>query len=242
VIAAQSTPEVAIDLSVVIPALNEAQNLALLLPELRIVLDELAVCYEILIVTRDANAETQEVAENNGAHVIEQKSPGYGGALTTAFEAAAGAYVITMDADLSHRPNFLRDLWDERKSADVIIASRYVTGGSADMPRSRYILSRVLNGFFRFGLNLPVRDLSSGFRLYSIQTARAAQPDACDFDVLPEILVRAYIRGLRIREVPFAYSPRVHGASHARVLKFGIAYLRTFLTLRRLRNNGRPGA
>lgn len=140
-----------------------------------------------------------------------------------------------MDADLSHRPEFIRDLWRFRESADVLVASRYVEGGSARMPVSRYLLSRVINLFFGLGLSLAIRDLSSGFRLYKASAIRHEEFAARDFNILQEILVRAYAQGWRIFEVPFEYAPRRHGSSNARVFRFGLAYLRTFWSLWKLR-------
>jgi dolichol-phosphate mannosyltransferase len=227
----------AIDLTVAIPAINEGPNLALLLPELRAVLDSIGVRYEILIITRNADAQTIAEAERASAQVIEQKERGYGGALCAAFETASGAYVLTMDADLSHRPDFIRTMWAQRETAEVLIASRYVPGGRADMPRTRYILSRTLNSFFRMGLDLPVRDLSSGYRLYKLAVVRESHPKAHDFDVLPELLVRAYAQGWQTKETPFQYAPRKYGTSHARIFQFGMAYLRTFRSLWALRNS-----
>ncbi|HEY7211652.1 MAG TPA: glycosyltransferase [Bryobacteraceae bacterium] len=225
-----------VELTVAIPALNEGPNLALLLPELQKVLESIGAQNEILIITRNADELTRDVAARAGARVLEQTQPGYGGALRTAFDNASGSYVLTMDADLSHLPTFIGDMWRERANADMIIASRYVPGGRADMPKTRYILSRTLNSFFRIGLNLPIRDLSSGFRLYRLSTIPKTSVRASNFDVLPELLVRSYAQGSRVKEIPFSYAPRQHGTSHARVLKFGIAYLRTFRSLWLLRN------
>jgi SAM-dependent methyltransferase len=104
------------------------------------------------------------------------------------------------------------------------------------MPVSRYVLSRVLNRVFSRGLSLRVRDMSSGFRLYHAPVVRDIPFIARDFDVVQEVLVRAYVEGWRVAEVPFHYEPRRHGSSHARVLKFGAAYLRTFRALWTLRN------
>ena len=226
-----------LDLSIIIPALNEGPNLDLLLPHVRDVVDALGVTYEILIVTREADPETVAVAEKARAVVLEQRERGYGGALLAGFAVARGEYFLTMDADLSHRPDFIRDLWGLRHSAEVLVASRYVKGGSAQMPLSRYVLSRVLNLFFGLGLSLPVRDLSSGFRLYKADAVRYQQPSARDFDILQELLVRTYTGGWRSMEVPFDYAPRRHGSSNARVFRFGLAYLRTFWSLWKLRNS-----
>lgn len=226
-----------IDLTVAIPALNEGPNLAFLLPQLRQVLDDLNIRYEILIITRNADQQTRDEAARVRAVVVEQQERGYGGALLAAFQTASGAYILTMDADLSHSPNFIREMWSQRRTAEVLIASRYVAGGKAIMPLSRYLLSKVLNVFFSFGLSLPIKDLSSGFRLYRADAVRTQLPRARDFDVLEELLLNAYAQGWRIKEIPFTYEPRQHGASNARVLQFGLAYLRTFGSLWKLRNS-----
>jgi dolichol-phosphate mannosyltransferase len=235
----RSPPESAptIDLSIVIPALHEADNLALLLPRLRSVLEELSAACEIVVVDRNPDQATLQVTDRFGAHLIEQQERGYGGALIAGFEAARGAHILTMDADLSHPPLFIKDLWERRHEAKVVIASRYVPGGGAHMPFVRRVLSRVLNIFFTRGLSLSVRDMSSGFRLYDASALRHLRLQARDFDIVQEILVRVFCEGWSVGEVPFTYAPRQHGSSHARVLAFGMAYLRTFATLYRLRNS-----
>jgi dolichol-phosphate mannosyltransferase len=226
-----------LDLSIIIPALNEGPNLALLLPKIRAVVEDLGVRWEILIVTRDADPQMLAAAEKAHARVLEQQERGYGGALVTAFRAARGAYLLTLDADLSHTPEFIRNLWGARTVAEILVASRYITGGTAQMPATRYVLSRVLNLFFGFGLSLPIRDLSSGFRLYKAEVIRHQQLAARDFDILEEILVRTYAEGWQALEVPFHYTPRRQGSSNARVFPFGLAYLRTFRSLWKLRNS-----
>jgi dolichol-phosphate mannosyltransferase len=226
-----------LDLSVIVPAHNEGPNLAVLVPNLKLILDELSIGYEILIVCRSIDALTRKAAEGSCAIALEQKQRGYGGALLTAFEVARGAFLLTMDADLSHPPQFIKDLWTHRHEADVLIASRYVDGGSAQMPRMRYWLSRTLNTIFSRGLSLRVRDMSSGFRLYRADVVRGHSIEARDFNILQELLVRIYAEGWAIRERPFNYAPRAHGSSNARIVKFGIAYLRTLGHLWKLRNS-----
>lgn len=225
------------DLSVVIPALHEAQNLVALLPALRDVLRQIGVRSEILIVTSDPDAATMDAATTWGAQLVEQPAAGYGQALVAGFAHARGQYVMTMDADLSHRPAFIRDLWQRRHEAEITVASRYVPGGRACMPRRRYALSVVLNKVFSRGLSLRVRDMSSGFRLYAASVLRGAECRAPGFEILQEILVGAYMEGWRVQEVPFEYAPREHGTSHARVFRFGLAYAKTFWSLWKRRNS-----
>ena len=227
----------AIDLSVLIPALDEGPNLAMLLPQVNAILRRLGVRFETLILTRNADAATLAAARQHGARVVEQTQPGYGGALTTGFALGAGTYTLTMDADLSHPPEFIERLWREREQADVTIASRYVDGGSADMGPYRYGLSRILNLLFSRGLDVPILDLSSGFRLYRTAVVREQRITSRDFDVLQQIVVQAFAEGWRVREVPFRYHPREHGSSHARVFRVGMACLRTFGQLWLLRNS-----
>lgn len=226
-----------VDLSVVMPALNEAENLAVLLPALHEELRQIGVRSEVLIVTSDPDEATMDAATTWGARLVEQPAAGYGQALVAGFAHARGQYVMTMDADLSHRPAFIHDLWQHRHEADITVASRYVPGGRARMPRSRYALSVVLNKVFSRGLSLRIRDMSSGFRLYSANVLRGAEFHASGFEILQEILVRAYMEGWRVREVPFEYAPREHGTSHARVFRFGLAYARTFWALWKRRNS-----
>jgi len=226
-----------LDLSVIIPAHNEGPNLRVLLPQIRTILDNLGIESEVLVVVRDVETQTREAVGSGLGTIVQQREPGYGGALRTGFSRAAGRYVLTMDADLSHPPTFVADLWRRRDEAEVLIASRYVEGGGARMPLVRALLSRVLNRFFALGLGVPLRDLSSGFRLYRTRSLDMRAVTARDFDVLPEIVVRAYTEGWRVREIPFRYEPRAHGSSNARIIPFGLAYARTFRTLWSLRNS-----
>src|SRR2546425_6945775 len=224
-------------LSLVIPALNEAESLDRVLPELKKALVALGTTYEIIVIDGGSRDGTQEIVRKHGARLVSQKLPGFGGAYRAGFEQARGEYVITLDADGSHDPKFLKDLWGARRDGDVVIASRYVQGGAADMPGTRRVMSRILNITFGRGLSLPVHDLSSGYRLDRGAILRELELTATDFDVLEEILIRALAAGYRVHEVPFRYRARVSGRSHARLVRFAISYLRTFLAMWRRRNS-----
>jgi dolichol-phosphate mannosyltransferase len=225
-------------MSIVIPALNEGDNLRLLLPRLHKAVSDLGMQeYEIIVVDGGSADDTIEVASTLGTRIIGQEEPGYGGALKAGFEAVRGEYVLTLDADLSHDPDFIRPMWEARRGAEVIVASRYVPQGSAQMPFFRKMLSLILNKVFTRGLSLPLHDISSGFRLYRFSTIKDMPIESTDFDVLEEILIRCYAQGWRINEVPFQYLPRQQGSSHISLLKFGYAYLRTFRRMWELRNS-----
>lgn len=225
------------DLTIVIPSLREAENLRILIPQIHSNLIPLGLKVEIIVVDELADEETRSVVRENGAILLSPDTRGYGSALKAGLCAAQSEHVVSMDADLSHPPDFLLLLWEARQRADIIIASRYVPGGRADMPRSRLILSRILNAFFSLGLRVKVKDMSSGFRLYAKRAIFAQNATSQDFNMLQELLVRAVAHGYSIAEIPFSYQPRIHGASHARVFKFGISYLKTFMRLRQLRRS-----
>ncbi len=225
------------DLSVIIPAWNERENLELLLPALRETLEGLGIRWEIIVVDGGSRDGSREVAVKRGARVIGQSARGYGGALQAGFAATAAPYIVTMDADLSHRPTFLEEFWKQRNEAEVLIASRYVPGGRADMGGFRRLLSHILNRTYRRVLSLDLRDLSSGFRMYQREALAGLTLEARDFDVLEEVLIRIYAQGWRIREVPFHYMARGSGRSHARLFRFGWAFLKTLVRMWQLRNS-----
>jgi dolichol-phosphate mannosyltransferase len=225
------------ELAVVIPAWNERENLELLLPALRETLDGLGVTHEIVVADGGSQDGTREAAERRGVRVVLQQERGYGGALLAGFSATSSKYIVTMDADLSHRPIFLEEFWKHRDEAEVLIASRYVPGGRADMGPFRRLLSHILNRTYRRVLSLPLRDLSSGFRMYRRDVLAGLSLVARDFDVLEEILIRVYANGWRIREVPFHYMSRGAGRSHTRLLQFGWAFLKTLIRMWQLRNS-----
>ena len=227
----------AIDLSIVLPVLNERENVERLLPRTVEVLRTIGCRYELVVVDGGSTDGTPEAAIAGGARVIRQTLPGYGGALREGLAAATGSYILTLDADLSHDPDFIVKLWRSRERAEVVIASRYVRGGVAYMPRHRLILSRVLNAFFARGLGLPVRDLSSGFRLYRAVAVQGLDLEGTNFEVLEEILVKIHAEGWQVLEIPFTYYPRERGSSHARVVAFGMALFAAFLRLWKLRSS-----
>jgi dolichol-phosphate mannosyltransferase len=225
----------AVDLSIIIPALNESGNIGPLVTRCRRTVDAIGTHAEILVIDGGSEDDTVAEAERAGARVLSQEGRGYGGALRTGFAAARGRYLQTMDSDLSHEPEVIRSLWDARERSDLVIASRYVPGGGADMPWVRAVLSRILNVTFTTAFRLPIHDISSGFRLYRREVVAPLVLTAADFDVLEEILILIFNAGGRIVEVPFHYRPRQAGRSHVKLLRFGLAYARTFFAMWKMR-------
>jgi dolichol-phosphate mannosyltransferase len=222
------------DVSVVMLALNEAENLRRVIPAIRAVLG--TISHEVVVVDGGSADATVRVAREAGARVWVQRERGFGRALAEGLGEARGSYVVTMDADGSHNPAFIRDLWAARDRADVVVASRYTAGGGADQGWFRSLLSRILNGTFRRVLSIDVRDLSSNFRMYRRSCLAEIEVTGRDFEALEEVLIKAVTRGFRVAEVPFRYEPRGAGRSKAKLIKFGLRLMAMLARLWRLRN------
>jgi dolichol-phosphate mannosyltransferase len=232
---------ISVDISVVLPTYDEGQNIGPLIAALRRALGDLRnptghpLSHEIIIVDAGSQDDTLSKAREAGARAFVQAQPGYGMALREGFAAARGRYVVTMDADLSHDPALLPAMMARISEADIVIASRYVKGGSSAGSAFRRLLSIILNRIYSLALRLPIRDVSCGYRIYDRKVLDGIQITGRNFDALEEILIRACQNGARIAEVPLKCGLRAHGKSHARIIPFAFSYLKTLVRMLRLR-------
>ncbi|MGZ4133050.1 MAG: apolipoprotein N-acyltransferase, partial [Actinomycetota bacterium] len=161
-------------------------------------------------------------AEEARVRLIERASKsGLGSAYLEGFQVGlADGYdlVVEMDADLSHQPEELSGLLAAAASRhDLTIGSRYVPGGSVtDWSRARVALSRAGNRYARLMLGLPVRDATSGFRVYRREllhelVGRPFRSDGYGFQI--ELALRAWNGGYDVGEVPITFREREHGQS-----------------------------
>jgi dolichol-phosphate mannosyltransferase len=126
--------------------------------------------------------------------------------------------IVEMDSDLSHDPKDLpRLLETAAQGADLTIGSRYIPGGSvSDWSRSRVALSRAGNVYARFMLGIPVRDGTSGYRVYRRELLQdlVTQPPASEgYGFQIELVMRSWNLGYRLEETPITFSDRAHGES-----------------------------
>ncbi len=217
------------------PAYEEADNLRLILPVLHQTARSLTPSYEILVVdTETPRDATPDVCrENKVNYVVRTGGSHYGDAIRTILREARGKYIVIMDADGSHPPRFLPELWIFREEYDLVIASRYVRGGKTENPFILIFLSLMVNIAFRIVLRLDCYDVSNSFRLYRGDELRALQLDCDNFDVVEEILVKlnAGNRPLRLKEVPFTFEKRRKGKTKRDLLAFALGYLETLYKL-----------
>jgi dolichol-phosphate mannosyltransferase len=227
------------EVSVVIPVWGREHNLPRLLPSLSKALRSLVDDCEILVAAGPASGLHEPAVIELGGTFVPGGGSGYGEILQAGLARARGRYVITMDADYSHRPGYIRTMWSHRDQADVLIASRYVRGSSAEMSYIRRSLSWSINWMYRKILALPYRDLSSGFRMFSRAVLDdIGLPQGRGLDVLPEMVTNAFSQGWKIQEVPFWY----RGArpwTRTKMLDLGFGYLVTIGRAFGLRNSVR---
>ncbi len=211
---------------VILPTFNESENLP------RMVAALLALPLPgpgILVVDDNSPDGTGDIAdalaqEHPGRVTVLHRATreGLGPAIIAGFRAALqtdAACIVQMDCDFSHQPHFLPDLVTRSAGADLVIGSRYVQGGSVDPDWGalRKLLSVWANSvYLRYLLNLPVRDVTGGFRLWrreALAGLRLDQVRANGYVFQVEMLMMAHDQGLRIAEVPIHFPDRVAGDS-----------------------------
>jgi dolichol-phosphate mannosyltransferase len=230
-----TSPDRPIELTIILSALDQPEELASLLPKIHSTLADLSIGHEIIVLVHAAGERTRREIEDHHTTLVSPPGSGYGEAIRSGLRQAAGEYLLFMDTGQDHPLELFKALWQAREAAEVIIASRYAPEGQADMPPVRKVFSKMLNLVFSRGLDLHIRDMSSGYRLYKAQAVQSLEIESKDYDILQEILVRSLMEGYRIKEVPYAYHSR--DTQLGRVFRFGLAYLRTFNRLWRLRNS-----
>ncbi|MFQ3577536.1 MAG: glycosyltransferase [Verrucomicrobiia bacterium] len=215
-------------LSVVMPAYREAENLELLLPRLRATLSSIGTEGEILVVDAEERLDaTAEVCKRHGAtHLPRRGGPLYGHAVRTGIAASRGQWVVLMDSDGSHDPEFIATLWQHREEADLVIASRYIAGGQTENTPLLIWMSHTVNIIFRLVLGLKVADVSNSFRLYRGDDLRALSLKCQHFDIVEEILVKLAFghRNYSILEVAAVFRRRQEGKTKRQLLRFAVGY------------------
>jgi dolichol-phosphate mannosyltransferase len=228
--------------SLIVPTRNEAGNIS----ELLVRLDRLpaGVLGEVIFVDDSDDDTPAAIAYLAGsvdfAVDVVHREPGMrpgglSGAVVEGFRRARNDWLAVMDADLQHPPEVLADLFaaGESDGADIVCATRNVTGGTRDgLGAARDLVSRSLTGFARRAFPRRLRGVSDPMSGFFLVRRQALDPEVLrptGFKILLEILVRT--PGLRRAEVPYDFAPRYTGASKAS-LRQGVAYLRQLARLR----------
>ncbi|MFB6207722.1 MAG: glycosyltransferase family 2 protein [Candidatus Nanohaloarchaea archaeon] len=218
------------DVSIVIPTLNEGENIATTLGNVRDKMGERSEDYEIVVVDGYSEDDTAEIAGREGARVIEVEG-GKGVALREGIAAADGDIIVTMDADLSHKASELGLLIEGIKSGyDVCIGSRFIQGGGTnDMPVHRYMGNRVFVAMVNLLWGTSYSDLCYGYRSFRKEPFQEIALNARGFDIEAELSIKAAKNGLRILEVPSFEKQRQNGDAKLRTFVDGWNIFRTIV-------------
>jgi glycosyltransferase involved in cell wall biosynthesis len=222
-----------IEVSVVMPCLNEAETLESCIGKAQRALREANIAGEVIVADNGSSDGSVGIAERMGARVVNVRAKGYGNALMGGIGAARGKYVVMGDADDSydfgHIPRFVEQL---RKGADVVMGNRFRGGIQKDaMPAlHRYFGNPLLTRIGRLFFHSPVGDFYCGLRGFRKDAYDRMGLRTTGMEFATEMVVKATLLQLRVAEVPTTLSPDGRNRPpHLRTWRDGWRTLRFFM-------------
>jgi hypothetical protein len=218
------------ELSVVIPCLNEAESIALVVRKARDTMQREGIHGEVVVADNGSDDGSAELAREAGARVIHEARRGYGSAYLAGFEAARGAYVLMGDADDSYDFTELsRFLEPLRDGADMVIGNRMGGLQRGSMPMlHRYVGNPLLTGILNLFFHTGVSDAHCGMRAFRRDLLPRLDLRTTGMEFASEQVIRSSKLGLDIREVDIHYRPR-KGESKLSSFSDGWRHLRFLL-------------
>src|SRR5437867_3381541 len=227
----------AIEVSVVIPCLNEEDTLARCIEKARQACREHSIAGEIVVADNGSTDLSRAIAERHGARVVMIKEPGYGSALMGGIAAASGQFVIIGDADDSYDfleiPKIVEKL---REGFDLVQGCRLPAGGGSIRPGAMPFLHRWIgNPLFSFlvrkWFHAPVNDVYCGLRGFTKAMYNRLDQRCTGMEFATEMIIKASLRGEKIVEVPITLHPdrRRSHAPHLKTFRDGWRTFRYFL-------------
>ncbi|MBY0588591.1 glycosyltransferase family 2 protein [bacterium] len=225
-------------LSVVIPALNEAENIRETVHQLMACLRSEEIPFEIVVVNDASDDGTgqvlDELAQEDSAikPVHRQQPRGVGRAVSAGLEHVTGTVVVIVMGDRSDDPldvvTYYRTIL---QGYDCVFGSRFVSGSRVERyPPFKLALNRLANKFFQWMFWCPFNDLTNAFKGYRIEVIKQCQPyRACHFNIFIEMSMKAISVDYRIAQIPVRWYGREKGGSKLLLSRMGRRYLGTFL-------------
>jgi glycosyltransferase involved in cell wall biosynthesis len=204
-------PEPTLELSVVMPCLNEAETLATCIDKAHAALRDNNIAGEVIVADNGSTDGSQAIAEAHGARVVPVPVRGYGAALNAGIQAARGQFILMADADdsynFAHIPRFLEKLrmqLNGSHGADLVMGNRFLggIGPKAMPPLHRYLGNPVLSALGRILFHAPIGDFHCGMRAFRKDAYQRLDLRTTGMEFASEMVVKASLLGQRITEVP----------------------------------------
>jgi glycosyltransferase involved in cell wall biosynthesis len=226
-----------LELSVVMPCLNEADTLATCIRKAQRALEMGGITGEIVVADNGSTDGSREIALALGARLVDVAERGYGSALTHGIRAARGRYVLMGDADDSYDflelPRFVAKL---REGHDLVQGCRLPAGGGTILPGAmptshRWIGNPMLSALARLWFQAPIRDVYCGMRAFRRDFHAELEQSCTGMEFATEMIILASRSGANIAEVPITLHPdgRIAHPPHLRTIRDGWRTLRLFL-------------
>jgi glycosyltransferase involved in cell wall biosynthesis len=218
-----------VEVSVVIPCLNEAESIEACVISARRVLFENGLAGEVIVVDNGSDDDSAELARFAGAIVVDEPRRGYGNAYRAGFAAARGKYIVMIDADLTYDFDEIPRFLEELEAGGELVMGNRLNGvkPGAMSPLSR-IGNPVLSGFLNLLFRTPVGDAHCGMRAVRRDVLARLALQSTGMELASEMVIRAARANLDIRELPIALHPR-EGESKLAPFRDGWRHLRLML-------------
>lgn len=228
-----------IEVSIVMPCLNEADTLAVCIHKAQSGLAAAGVNGEVLVADNGSTDGSQEIAAKAGARVVAVPGKGYGNALMGGIDAAGGRYVIMGDADDSYDfqevPKFIEKL---KAGFELVQGCRLPSGGGRILPGAMPFLHRwwgnpMFSLLVRIWFDAPIHDVYCGLRGFTKDLYARLDQRCTGMEFATEMIIKASLFGAKIAEVPITLHPdgRKAHAPHLKTFRDGWRTLRFFLLL-----------
>jgi glycosyltransferase involved in cell wall biosynthesis len=222
-----------VEVSIVMPCLNEAETLATCIAMAREAIEKGGYSAEIIVADNGSSDGSQPLARELGARVVDVQRKGYGSALIGGIDAAQGRYVVMGDADASYDFAAIAPLIAKlRQGYDVVVGNRFLGGiEPGAMPWSHRwvgnpVLTRISNVFF----NAPVGDTHCGLRAFTKDAYERMHLRATGMEFASEMVIKASLKRMRVTEVPVVLHPDGRSRPpHLRTWRDGWRHLRFML-------------
>jgi glycosyltransferase involved in cell wall biosynthesis len=225
-----------LEVSIVIPCLNEAETITDCVKEAREALQEAEIFGEIIVADNGSTDGSQALAELAGASVVNVREKGYGSALLGGIAQAQGTYILMGDADGSYNFRELgRFMGHLRSGDDLVMGCRMPKGGGQIKPGAMPWLHRrlgnpVLTGIGKLFFKTPIDDFHCGLRAFRADTIRALNLRTTGMEFASEMVVKATLANCKVSQIPVTLSPDKRSRKpHLRSWRDGWRHLRFLL-------------